>query len=288
VLFSRSRLTPPASVVGVSSNVRRHNEDPLGHSESMHSHYLIYFSSTGLTAIVVYLVGEQLGWPSFRDFLLHPSTAAWVQAIGSIGAIVAATWVVRRQHLLERQRAQEEEVRKRAEVVNGTTLVLIAQVEMLLSYKRQILDPQKSNPAKHLAVAATQVLNASELAVDRRQLAFLVETPAHDLLTELLLAHDTFHTAIQAVNDRTIFHRTEFQPRLEASGLNLELGVAVEQIERAVGIRITHTLRVMTTNLEEMVDLAVSRLTSVGPRIPQELKPHFLGARIIGFHPTPQ
>ena len=36
--------------------------------------------------------------------------AAWVQAVGSIGAILAAAWVVRFQHRLERERSREAEL----------------------------------------------------------------------------------------------------------------------------------------------------------------------------------
>lgn len=61
---------------------------------------LSFFSLVALTAIA--------GWPWVAKFL-ESSAPAWIQAVGSIAAIVAALGVVQRQHSLERQRIGEAE-----------------------------------------------------------------------------------------------------------------------------------------------------------------------------------
>jgi hypothetical protein len=61
-----------------------------------------------MAAVFLILLADRLGWPTFEAFVLHSATAAWIQAVGSVGAIAAAAWVVHRQHSLGIQHAREE------------------------------------------------------------------------------------------------------------------------------------------------------------------------------------
>lgn len=54
----------------------------------------VAFSLVG-SAVLVAVLYVLFGWEKLGAFLVHPATAAWVQAWGSIGAIVAAIFVSR-------------------------------------------------------------------------------------------------------------------------------------------------------------------------------------------------
>lgn len=245
--------------------------------------WLAGFNSLGFTAVFLFLLAERLGWPTFREVMLHSATAAWIQAVGSIGAIAAAAWVVHRQHTLTEATRARERIEARVETINGALLVLLNQLNVLLVYRKQILDPEEANPIRHFALPATIALEYNHWLVDWQRLAFLVETNAHDTLMDLMIAHNAFHTTIKALNDRIQVHRLEFQPKMEASGLDFSKAVLVTDIEKAAGPRITHTLRAATDDVYEQVDIAISHLTRAGDFAPKALRKTYVGHKIAGF-----
>jgi hypothetical protein len=247
---------------------------------------ILGFASIGMNAVLLIIVGERLGWPAFKDFMLHPATAGWIQAIGSIGAIAAAAWVVQRQHSLQEQSTQAENIGRRADAINGMTLVLMRQLNALLAYRRQILEPQRHNVARHFALPPTLPMKHSALQVEWTQFTYLIRTAAEQHLLQLILAHDTFHSAVDAINERNDLHRREFQPKLEASNLDLEEGVPDTEVAAAVGPRLTFMLQAGTDAAYELVDHAIHLLETVGRSAPQAFQPMYPNHQINGFGPV--
>ena len=246
---------------------------------------LLGFSATGMVAIFLILLADRLGWPSFMEIMLHSATAAWIQAIGSIGAIGAAGWVVHRQHLLEIQRQEEQKVQSQVDVINGAMLTLFSQMNMLLSFRKQILEPERNAPARHLTLAPTEIFDFSHWIVDWKTLSFLVSSTAQAALLDAVLAHNAFHSAIQSANDRSRFHLNEFQPKMEKSGFNFDAGVDLASVEQEAGSRLNHSLRTMTDSLYQQVDLAISHLSKAGGDAAKALRDVYVGHRILGFSP---
>ena len=241
------------------------------------------FSCIGMFAVFLILLAERLGWPTFQEFMLHSATAAWIQAVGSIGAIGAATWVVYRQHSLQEQSRETEKFSARIDAVNGMMLILMRQLNALLTYRKQILEPERANPARHFALPPTTQLKLSGLQVDWGQFAYFSRTSAADALMQLILAHDAFHSAVDAINERNQLHRTDLQPRIEASGVNMEDGVAEPVLAAAVGLRLTHTMRVGTDSVYDLVDLAINHLSIAGDTAAKAIRSAFPGHPINGF-----
>ena len=209
-----------------------------------------------ITLVVTYIVTDQAGTTIFT-ILDSPSLPAWVQAVGSIAAILASVWLVQHQHLLDGKKAEEQQMSTRADL--------------------------ESHPARHVLLPAAQNQFVDHLTFDQRAFAFLLGTPAQEAFMNMLLAHDTFHTAIRIANDRSEFHRAQFQPRLEKSGLDLEVGATAAAVEAAVGHRISHTLKRMTDDLFSEIDRAITRLSDVGNQAPAELRKALPGHRVVGF-----
>ena len=247
---------------------------------------ILGFSCIGMFAVFLMLLAERLGWPTFQEFMLHPATAAWIQAVGSIGAIGAAAWVVHRQHSLQEQSRQEEKVSDRIDLINGMMLTLMRQLNALLTFRKQILEPERANPARHFALPPTTQLKLSGLQVDWGQFAYFSRTPAAEALLQLTLAHDAFHSAVDAINERNELHRSELQPRVEASGLDMKNGVAEPVLAEAVGLRLTHTLKVGTDHVYDLVDLAIGHLSIAGDVAAKSIRSAFPGHQINGFGAT--
>jgi hypothetical protein len=235
-----------------------------------------------ITLVVSYIVTDQVGITLFKT-LDSQSLAAWVQAVGSIAAILASVWLVQHQHLLEKKKAEEQQISSRADLVNGAMLVLKSQLEVVASFKRQILANVESHPARHVLLPAAQNQVVDHLIFDQKAFAFLLGTSAQEAFMNMLLAHDAFHTAIRIANDRSEFHRAQFQLRLEESDLDLEVGATPAAVETAVGHRITHTLKRMTDDLYSEIDRAIALLSDVGKQAPPELRKVLPGYRVVAF-----
>lgn len=69
-----------------------------------------------LAALACLALVQWLGWSRLLDILMHPATASWVQAVGSIAAIGAAIWISHRQHERDREARVQEALEK--EVAN--------------------------------------------------------------------------------------------------------------------------------------------------------------------------
>ena len=139
--------------------------------QSMERIWLLVFSSLGINAVFLILLADRLGWPTFEQFILHSATAAWIQAIGSIGAIAAAAWVVNRQHTYEQGRRSAERVETQVELINGAFLILLNQLNVLLIFRKQILEVQRTDPARHFCLPATLALDYPHWIVDWQKLA---------------------------------------------------------------------------------------------------------------------
>ena len=239
------------------------------------------FAIGSITLVVSYIVMDQAGTTAFKT-LDSSSLAAWVQAVGSITAILASVWLVQHQHLLDRKNVEEQQISTRADLVNGAILILMSQLDVVAAFKRQILADVESNPARHVLLSAAQRQFVDHLTFDRKAFAFLLRTPAQEAFREMLLAHDTFHTAIRIANERSEFHRSQFQPRMEKE----ELGdfATLAAIETAVGPLISHTLKRMTDDLYSEIDRAITLLSDVGKQAPAELCKALPGHRVVGFN----
>ncbi len=248
----------------------------------MHTYLTTSFAVPFIIAVVLYIIVDSAGSPIALP-ICSESAAAWVQAIGSVAAIGASVWIVQRQHLLDQREAKEQLTEARVELINGGLLVLKSQLEAASSFHRQLLADVRDHPHRHLVLRAAQQQSVQHLVLDQKAFAFLLGTPAQDAFMKMLLAHNTFHTAMQIANDRSALHSSQFQPRLEESELDLEKGATAAKVAAAVGKRIDYTLKQLTDDLYSMIESAMSQLSEVGAAAPIALRALYPGRRIIGF-----
>ena len=64
------------------------------------------------------------GWPAIYAFAKHPAVTSWVQAIGSIGAILAAVFIARHQYVDARDKEAQRIAAERAAYAREAYLVL--------------------------------------------------------------------------------------------------------------------------------------------------------------------
>lgn len=140
----------------------------------------VAFSLVGAAAMAA-LLYIFFGWSKLAGFLVHPATAAWVQAIGSIAAILAAAAIARWQTTQGEKTASEQ--RRVAE--RGRLLAIEAVFSRALQATQVVILVVERNKPTLWELAADDV--ASAKAVIDRVPAF--DVPFPHLVSHLQLSH---------------------------------------------------------------------------------------------------
>ena len=116
------------------------------------------------------------GWPWVAKFL-ESSAPAWIQAIGSIAAIIAALMIVQRQHLLELKRKRDEERFEQLRRVRVLKVVFFSAARACESTARSIGRPNVywSLEAEQLREVRSRLLSLDPMQIPLGKLVFLIE-----------------------------------------------------------------------------------------------------------------
>jgi hypothetical protein len=93
-----------------------------------------------------------------------------------------------------------------------------------------------------------------DVHVDLDALTFLLEMDHRQILGELMAADECFHAAIQAVNERSIFHRETVQPILRAAGAPEGTETTPAEVESILGHTVYMELLRATDQAISLVD----------------------------------
>lgn len=124
------------------------------------------------------------GWPWVARFL-ESSAAAWIQAIGSIAAIVAAMVIVQRQHSLEIQRRKAEQRVEQLRRVRVLRVVFFSAARTCEDVARSVGKPHTYWPmeAEYLREARSRLLSLDPMQIPLGKLVLLIEECALRLQT---------------------------------------------------------------------------------------------------------
>lgn len=141
------------------------------------------FGLVGITAVG--------GWPWVAKFL-DSSAPAWIQAIGSVAAIIAALLIVQRQHALEidrRQIAERSEKQRRARTLR---VVFFSAARTCESVAHDIGKPHQTwnTKAGELREVRSRLLSIDPMLVPHAGLLLLVEECTMRLQTSAILVEE--------------------------------------------------------------------------------------------------
>jgi len=225
----------------------------------------------------------------FRYFPAMTSSdwAAWVQAIGTILAVVAAIWISRHQAKVTRRRDEEkvtkEKRRRDLAAGNRAIFTMIRQINKLLNIQRQVIDPFRGNPAALVEMPPMEGLDAEQIEVDIDSLDFLLEGAHGDLLGEIAVAQSKYDGAISALKQRARVHMYEAQPRFERAPIAAEGHTESSMRDVVLGPRVFETLKQSTEQAVSLVDSSLVHLKATANQLTANLKETFPGDKIVSF-----
>jgi hypothetical protein len=201
------------------------------------------------------------------------------------GATLVAAWTgARLAFKYNFDRETERQTDERVEACNRAMMVLMQQYNHLLNYRAQLMDPVRSNEARHFLLPPSNPVGMELLHFDAASLAFLIETIAEELPFMFSLADRKFHSALGAISDRSEHHR-EFQLALARDQQPLNVTGELSELESKVGERLTIVMKKATDQVYDLVDAALKSLESAGRDGPAVLRSLFQRRKIIGFAP---
>lgn len=190
-------------------------------------------------------------WPTWREDLgmwrTDQGLAAWVQAIGSVLAILVAIWVSQRQHRNDLERERLSALEREVALCNRTMLVLSRQYAYLVNVSAQAFRPFEHSPARHIEVRPDLRHDAADrLDIDASSLAFISMRGAPQLPVELARVEDYFRLFVAVFNTRSQVHSERLQPKLDAAGLTDLTAKSLHEVERIAGPHIVGDLKTLT------------------------------------------
>ena len=132
-----------------------------------------------LFSCAVLLAAEEWGWSSVRDWSFGPTGAAWVQAIGSIGAILGAFAVAQQQSRNSVRAARLEAAEKRLEAAGTLDFLAASSVRALDHVHGQL------GTREHIEVRAHQGMPDLLLTLENLRDGFR-QIPLYGLPVDLL------------------------------------------------------------------------------------------------------
>jgi hypothetical protein len=177
-----------------------------------------------------------------------------IPAAFTLIAAFLGAWVAFSLEASSRKRERRD---AQLEAANKLLFALSERLSPLLVFKHDFIDPIRDLPSRMLEMQPVAHYREPTSKLDPQSVAFLFQRKHKHLLLKLSVANEVFNAAIDAIRVRSDIHLNQFQPRMDAAGFAMGQAISGEQIYKAVGDRIYHTLKGATDILVEQVDKAV-------------------------------
>lgn len=151
--------------------------NPSANKQSASEVWAPVFGSIVVGSILLLIVATALaGWPWVASFL-NSSAPAWIQAVGSVAAIVAALAVVQRQHSLELKRREADDHTTRLRRARTLRVIFLSAARVCEDVARAIGRSHQTwkFKAEELREARSRLLAIDPLLVSDGGLLLIIE-----------------------------------------------------------------------------------------------------------------
>ncbi len=208
-------------------------------TDSLGDMWAFAFSSIVVSSIFMFLLFTAFaGWPWVAKFL-ESSAPAWIQAIGSVAAIVATLTVVQRQHSLELMRREKEDLTTQLRRARSLRVIFYSAARTCEDVSRRIGRPDQTwrFRAEELREVRRRLLAIDPLLVPEGGLLLIIEECAMRLQSSSLIVAELDTPRKKETEDGIRFAvmataRECWLGLYEATGLEAKLcksGIADEQ-----------------------------------------------------------
>ena len=178
-----------------------------------------------------------------------------VAILATLVAAFAGAWGA---FLLESQR-REREARDRNVGAGSRAIYTIFNLwNTLEQYRKEVLEPYRGRPDAWLNLAANPAIAIGEHRFQAGDLQFLLQSKHAQTYAALFLEEQRFALAVQLIRVRSELVLQDVFPKMAAAGFAVGKNASQEDVEKALGVDLTHKLKEITSAIFKNVheDLA--------------------------------
>jgi hypothetical protein len=184
-------------------------------------------------------------------------------------------------YLLQRRKELEQRIEERVNAGNKAIFALMRCHNRFISIQQQAIDPFRDHPARFVAIRPIIGEVACGLDIDYESLSYLFKSEKPNMLNELSAIQAEVESTITLINQRSKIHYNHVQPIVDKAGFQNGKDVTINQINEALGHGLSETMKDLTDQLIEFVDLIVSNTENSIAEFHELLKTEFKGHAII-------
>lgn len=174
-----------------------------------------------------------------------------VAILATLVASFAGAWGA---FLLENERRKREEQNRNIGAANRAIYTLFNLWNILEQYRKEVLEPYRGKPDAWLNVPANPTVPTGEHTFQATELQFLLQSAAADRYAALMLEEQRFAIAIDLIKFRSTLVLDQVFPRMSAANIPVGQALPEAEVERVLGIELTHKLKEITAAIFKNVD----------------------------------
>lgn len=196
----------------------------------------------------------------------------WKDILTSLVTLVASFAGAWAAFCFESRRRKTEEDEKRIGAANRALYVIYHYWNLLEQFRKEVLEPHRDKRDAWLNLAAHP---APLTLTDRFQpndLQFLLQVEHADTYVALMLEEQRVLLALNLINVRSNLVVNEVFPRMAGASIKVGQPMAPDQIERLLGVDVTHQLKEITDALFKNVDEDLASLRAAHDKLRSSMK----------------
>ena len=223
------------------------------------------------------ILGIVIGW-----FIKERNWVVFLPALATLLAAFSGA-----KYAFKLQINKEKEDTKKRNVVNGNIAIfnISRMINTLWNVQNKIIDPVRNHQYRFIQMKPTLHLGNEDIQINIEKLYFLLETDDRNLLGELAIEEERYHSALDTINERSQFHIKEIQPSLERARIDKDC--TIDQIETALSERQLITIKQITEDAIDTVDKTLKSLERVADKLRASLKKEYPNKIIIKLEIEP-
>ncbi len=143
---------------------------------------------------------------------------------------------------------------------------------ILEQYRKEVLEPYRGKSDAWLNVTATLTIPTGEHRFQSTELQFLLESSYAEVYAKLMLEEQRFAIAIDLIRARSALVLDQVFPRMSAAQVPVGRGLPEPELERILGIDLTHKLKQITTAIFQNVDENLASLKTEHDQLRKAMK----------------
>ena len=198
-----------------------------------------------------------------------PECKELLAALATLIASFAGAWAA---FALESHQRKRESEAKNIGASNRAIYTVFNLWNVLEQYRKEVLEPFRGKSDAWLNLAANPTIPVGEPRFQVGELQFLLQTPHAEVFAKLMLEEQRFALAMDLIRARSSLVLGKVFPSMAAAKIEVGQSAIPSEIERAIGIDVTHTLKELTLSIYANVDEDLTSLKNTYEQLTKAMK----------------